>query len=838
MPSLQGGNGTPAGTLSADDYYHAGLTALPRVETPEQDDTGDNDQASHDEGESQPGARSADSDCTEGLTALPRVTSPERYWTVYETSNQTSAGDGLQVQTPAQVTGAQDNEVRAEQGNSLKRSASPFLPKLIRQAFNKFTSRNDDVDIQAPAQSLFGRVKNKIRHLRVPPALPSGETVDDKGLLGAPPQNPVQPPISDDNMSSHSNNQNNQETQGDDRHLSISGSTFEPFPPQQILAMGTSSNSNEQVERPSPSNNNTPPRVLDFEVFRTGRPEYGHAHWNSSNATLPSSATSRGAVNQAAVDSDSLRPDTASLHGEVCTNASNASLPNPQSGDSAQLLTSLSQAADINPDSTTHSLASPSAETNTNVIGVETQVLPPRYTVGTNASDNSVQPIPPSATGIGTSDDLPQHIPLPATATSASDDLPQNPPLATATLASDDLPQHSPSPATTTTVSNDLPQRSPTAPATCTETTDESTQRTPVASPTPVTESNVAAQRTTDPSATTTATPQASRDSPHPAIGVIDFGANAPARNLQTSQTQTEGQNSNVVITRPFPLLQKRPPPNINDHPMFRTDPFGSASPAPMLAVPWTPAQLRSSQRTSKATQDAKPEPKNNLLNIVKANNPDEEILSLAEAAREGPPPTTPTSNRRSSAGLFSRPRTASGNSTPGGRRFVSLGLRSVAGALRSPTEETPEFDRVEYREDQEKRLRTVTNTLPRPDTSMFPRHPGTSRSWMHRNLWCTQCAERCCARCGRACCAWKAASMGVVNHRGEAGHRAANIKEEIESSGPFGRELPTFLRCSGCEKMVCSECCGQCSDEVCLLLCCRACKADPWAACDFHAEH
>jgi hypothetical protein len=263
------------------------------------------------------------------------------------------------------------------------------------------------------------------------------------------------------------------------------------------------------------------------------------------------------------------------------------------------------------------------------------------------------------------------------------------------------------------------------------------------------------------------------------------------------------------------------------------------------------------SSTNSSSGKTEEPPAKNNLLNLLRANDPAEQKLSLLEVALEGPPlpsPKTPTtgrssitSSRKSLSGTLSsrfrdRPRsTTSETSFFGGGTNKSV--RSFKRLVSGNKQEIPEMpqsmtDPAEIKKSQEHYLRTVTSSLHRANATMFPNHPDTSKNWMHRNLRCTDCTDKGCARCGKACCAYKAACEGIKNHSGDAKKRADGLKEEIEALWPCGREVPTFMKCLECEKVVCPECCGQCSDTICLMVICRDCKKDPWLACEWHAEY
>lgn len=122
----------------------------------------------------------------------------------------------------------------------------------------------------------------------------------------------------------------------------------------------------------------------------------------------------------------------------------------------------------------------------------------------------------------------------------------------------------------------------------------------------------------------------------------------------------------------------------------------------------------------------------------------------------------------------------------------------------------------------------------------MYPRHPNTSRDWMARNLKCTNCVSAGCAACGRACCAYKSATLGLENHKNNPTGREEAYKRIVDISTvfPYGKEVPTFLECTTCKKLVCPDCCGMCPIEGCEDLECRRCKApDPWTECSWHFE-
>lgn len=140
----------------------------------------------------------------------------------------------------------------------------------------------------------------------------------------------------------------------------------------------------------------------------------------------------------------------------------------------------------------------------------------------------------------------------------------------------------------------------------------------------------------------------------------------------------------------------------------------------------------------------------------------------------------------------------------------------------------------------------TCSPTYIYTDNSWLPRHPNTLRFWRSRNLKCTNCVNVCCACCGRTCCAYRAAVMALETHKDNPAGMAAAVEriQQITTIFPYGREMPTFLRCtsgvgngSGCGRMVCPDCCGVCPDEACSDIQCRKCKKDPWAECEWHSS-
>ncbi|KAK5064666.1 hypothetical protein LTR84_000500 [Exophiala bonariae] len=160
---------------------------------------------------------------------------------------------------------------------------------------------------------------------------------------------------------------------------------------------------------------------------------------------------------------------------------------------------------------------------------------------------------------------------------------------------------------------------------------------------------------------------------------------------------------------------------------------------------------------------------------------------------------------------------------------------------------EIPNFDGSNwYRPDLELFLRRTLNCWSRDYNGgdPKPRHPNTGKGWYSRNLKCTTCLENCCPICDRACCAYRSAVLALGNHKNNT--KTLKIAEErmhqITTVFPYGREVSTFLQCTegdetGCGKMICPDCCGQCPTDICKDVQCRRCKKDPWAICDWHDE-
>lgn len=131
-------------------------------------------------------------------------------------------------------------------------------------------------------------------------------------------------------------------------------------------------------------------------------------------------------------------------------------------------------------------------------------------------------------------------------------------------------------------------------------------------------------------------------------------------------------------------------------------------------------------------------------------------------------------------------------------------------------------------------------------DSSWYPKHPETLRSWRSRNLKCVSCEPASCPCCHRTCCAFKSAVMAQENHPkgSKCWKEAAERIQQITAVFPYGREISTFLQCThsgtgegpGCGKRVCPDCCGMCPIEGCSDIQCRKCKSDFWAPCDWHS--
>lgn len=137
--------------------------------------------------------------------------------------------------------------------------------------------------------------------------------------------------------------------------------------------------------------------------------------------------------------------------------------------------------------------------------------------------------------------------------------------------------------------------------------------------------------------------------------------------------------------------------------------------------------------------------------------------------------------------------------------------------------------------------MRVVTNcpSIEYSPISLHPRHPTTSRDWKSRNLKCTNCLSTCCTICGRACCAFRAAVLGLENHKDNARGRDDAMKKvvDITTVFPYGKEAPTFIQCTSCKELVCPDCCGICPHETCGDTQCRRCKTDPWMECGWHGD-
>lgn len=534
----------------------------------------------------------------------------------------------------------------------------------------------------------------------------------------------------------------------------VRDSTFMPFSTEEIFAMGELASS-QRVEK-----NQKAPAQLDFRSFRTGVPQYSHAHGNLANAGHTRQSTNVQRAEQLVIDPAGLRSDRDSLRAEICSTTS----PETASTTPATATATTNSGSQISLAPTSTSRPSTTMPDTAGAVTVEMTIK--KVDSATSISSGEMQISGP---------------------TSSFE------PSSTASTESSQVTSNSTAP--------------------------------PV---NPTTDVKDFADDTSEASETT-------------------------VRLSQTPDRKDHPDEDYVAVESPFRRLKKRPPPVITDHPAFGCDPFTSTSDSPFISSPWTPSQIRTHNENQKAKQDEIKKPKNTLLDLVRATDREQEVISLTDIANEGPPPPTPIASRRSSASLIPRPRTNSGNSTPSIKRPSPFSLRSLANIF-TPRQEHSDLDGAEYREKQvsrlpvalastranlhpqERYLRTITSSLPRSNATMFHAHPNTSRNWMHRNLRCIDCNPKGCAKCGKACCAWKAASLGVDNHTGEAQKRASKIKTEIERFFPSGgREMPTFLKCSDCERMVCPECCGECEDEICRLVCCRTCKRDPWGSCDFH---
>ena len=313
-------------------------------------------------------------------------------------------------------------------------------------------------------------------------------------------------------------------------------------------------------------------------------------------------------------------------------------------------------------------------------------------------------------------------------------------------------------------------------------------------------------------------------------------------------------------------------PVDIRDHPSnFQTptqqvDPFRTVTESRVLSAQWRAAEVQQGTNGQDSMFDYRHRPQNDhIMRVVSNSDAEDQIISIHEAAFEGPAdatestnPKTPTS-RKSFTGSWGKARATTRSSTPAtdtSKRSTPAGVRSISNLFRTRTsQESERFSGDKFQKDrvslnalsfticpntvQELYLRTMTCTLPNANISMYPKHPNTNRPWMHKNLRCTNCTDKWCSRCKRACCAYKAAVEGAKNHpSGPNHHRALGHAEEIGKFRKYGTELPTFMKCTDCEEMFCPDCCGECADPQCRLVCCRGCKSDPWVNCDFHENH
>ena len=565
-----------------------------------------------------------------------------------------------------------------------------------------------------------------------------------------------------------------------EKQLRIRASTLEPFSAGEIAAIAASERDEEVAIR---SSDHTVSTSLDFGRFKTGVPQYSHAHWNAANT----GQIRQNPDDQIAVDPASLRADRDSLRVEICSNASSGSLASVKYNnlDKASTDHATSASATI----TTAAGNDPSlAFTNNNssyATAVGISVAP------TNMDSPTLRDMPLIA-GAGRVPDIPSL--------DNSDELPS----------------------TKADTSNIQPYSTKAVYDGCAIEDDDD-------SPPPI----------------------------NPTTQVKDFADNLsdnsfnPAKRTDTNESDVSPEQDTPTLKRTFPLLKKRPAPIITDHPAYGSDPFTSSSDSPRISSSWTPSQVRTYNENQKTSKEEAPKAKNNLLNIVRASNPEQELITLAAAAKEGPPASPPTppataplSRRASLAILGSTSRARAGTTTstkpttPSTRKFSPFSLRGIANAFQARPE-PPEFTREERLQRQEYIIRAKTSSLPRPNASMFPTHPDTGRNWMHRNLRCIACEDKGCANCGKSCCAWRAAIRGLENHKdnGEGLERTVAIKEEIEAFDGRGKEVGTFMKCSDCEKTVCPECAGECCDEICKLVCCRKCKSDPWDVCDYHRD-
>jgi hypothetical protein len=103
------------------------------------------------------------------------------------------------------------------------------------------------------------------------------------------------------------------------------------------------------------------------------------------------------------------------------------------------------------------------------------------------------------------------------------------------------------------------------------------------------------------------------------------------------------------------------------------------------------------------------------------------------------------------------------------------------------------------------------------------PPHPNHHQTWFSKNLRCTVCTESC-GICGVACCKWNEAKIAEREAylASEEMVAATRTIQRIEVYLLTGFDLPTFLRCTECRKLVCPSCCGQCPVTMCKDLRCN----------------
>ncbi|KAI9863109.1 MAG: hypothetical protein M1813_003929 [Trichoglossum hirsutum] len=118
------------------------------------------------------------------------------------------------------------------------------------------------------------------------------------------------------------------------------------------------------------------------------------------------------------------------------------------------------------------------------------------------------------------------------------------------------------------------------------------------------------------------------------------------------------------------------------------------------------------------------------------------------------------------------------------------------------------------------------------------PPHPSHHQTWTSKNLRCTTCTVSC-GICNATCCKYNEAK--IAEREAYLGSEemvaATRVIRRIQIYLHTGFDLPTFLRCTECETLVCPDCCGMCPVKMCQDLKCNKCCEDPWEKCEWHDE-